>query len=644
MHPVTIGTAGHIDHGKSALVRALTGIDPDRLAEEQRRGMTLDLGFAHLDLPGGLRVGIVDVPGHEALVHNMLAGAGGIDLVVLVVDAGEGPMPQTREHLDILRFMPISGGVVVITKVDLSPDPEWLEAVEEEVTRLVAGTALESAPVVRVSARTGAGLARLVEELDRLAAAVPARPSDGPVRLPVDRSFTMPGFGTVVTGTLWSGTVRAGDAMIVLPSSAPVRVRGLQVHGTPVSEARAGGRVAVNVAGVEKEEVQRGDVLATPGAFRITDRIDVHLRLLPGAPALRQADRVHLHIGSGSAVARVSLVGRPRLDPGEESLARLRLDRPVVAVHGDPFVIRRYSPPRTLGGGRVIDPSPGLRRKAEGTLEAAASAGPAALVMAAVAAHGQAGMIPGEAAAAAGVDTGTAEAIVSAALGSGHLVRVGDRLFAASAVEAMRRTVEEVLRSYHREAPWRQGMPREDLKSRAAAGAGRLFDTVLADLIRSGQAVEGRGFVWLSGHSAVRSESDERTRRALLDALEKGGFSPPGLDELRRVSNPDSVSRMLQSLVDDGLVVQAADLRFTASTVEAARRTVLEMLQGGQEVTVASLRDRLGTSRRYALALMEYLDAQRVTRRVGDRRVQGPRAGVATGEPGSVATPPPSDR
>ena len=267
MRPVTIGTAGHIDHGKSALVHALTGIDPDRLAEEQRRGMTLDLGFAHLDLPSGQRVGIVDVPGHEALIHNMLAGAGGIDLVMLVVAADEGVMPQTREHLDIARFLPIAGGVVVLTKIDLVQDSEWLAAVEEEVRSLVAGTVLESAPVVGVSARTGVGLPDLVATLDRLVASVPDRPADGPVRLPIDRSFTIQGFGTVVTGTLWTGTIRQGDLLRILPQGRDVRVRGVQVHGQLVAEARAGSRVAANLAGVEKDEVGRGDVLSTSDAL-----------------------------------------------------------------------------------------------------------------------------------------------------------------------------------------------------------------------------------------------------------------------------------------------------------------------------------------------------------------------------------------
>jgi selenocysteine-specific elongation factor len=348
MRPVTVGTAGHIDHGKSALVHALTGTDPDRLAEEQRRGMTLDLGFAHLDLPGGRRIGIVDVPGHEALVHNMLAGAGGIDLVLLVVAADEGAMPQTREHLDIVRFLRLTGGVVVLTKVDLVDDADWIAAVEEDLRALVAGTPLERAPVVRVSAKTGAGIGTLVEVLDRLAADVRPRPIDGPARLPVDRSFTMQGFGTVVTGTLWSGSIRPGDALALLPRGRGVRVRGVEVHGETADVALAGTRVAVNLAGIEKDEAERGDMLVTPGAFRPTDRLDVRLRLLQGAPELKHASRVHLHLGSGTVVARVALAGRNRLEPGEEALAQLRLAAPVVAVHGDAFVVRRYSPTRRV--------------------------------------------------------------------------------------------------------------------------------------------------------------------------------------------------------------------------------------------------------------------------------------------------------
>lgn len=630
MRPVTVGTAGHIDHGKSALVRALTGIDPDRLAEEQRRGMTLDLGFAHLDLPGGRRIGIIDVPGHEALIHNMLAGAGGIDLVMLVVAVDEGVMPQTREHLDILRFLRLAGGLVVLTKMDLAPDPEWVAAVRDDVTALVAGTVLEDAPVVPVSARTGAGLPDLIAALDRLVAAVPVRPADGPVRLPVDRSFTIQGFGTVVTGTLWSGTIRSGDLLTVLPAARDVRVRGVQVHGERMPEASAGSRVAVNLAGVQKDEIERGDVLAIPGAFRPTDRLDVRLRLLPGAPALRHATRLHVHLGAGQTIGRVALVDRPRLEPGQEGLAQLRLDRPVVAVHGDRFVVRRYSPTQTIGGGVVLNASPSSRPRGARTaavLEAVDRAGPPALVVAAVASRGQDGLLRAEAPAAAGLDGPAAASATSAALSDGSIVELGDRLFAGSVVDELRRRVEETLGAYHRQIPWRRGMPREELKSRVSAGTGdRLFDMMVAGLRDAGRITDQRGLLALAAYEPVRTEADERARAALLAALERGGVAPPAVDELRRLAG-EAGDRMLQALLDEGMVTQVGpDLRFATVEAERVRRTVVGMLRHGDEVTVASLRDRLQTSRRYALALLEYLDAVRVTRRVGDRRALGPHA------------------
>ncbi len=636
MQPVTVGTAGHIDHGKSALVRALTGIDPDRLAEEQRRGMTLDLGFAHLDLPSGRRIGIVDVPGHEALIHNMLAGAGGLDLVMLVVAADEGAMPQTREHLDILRFLRSSGGVVVLTKIDLVSDPEWVAAVQDDLARLVAGTVLKDAPMVQVSARTGAGLPGLIATLDRLAAAVPSKPTDGPVRLPIDRSFTMQGFGTVVTGTLWSGTIRAGDQLTVLPDARDVRVRGVQVHGEAVPAASAGSRVAVNLSGIEKGEVARGDVLATRGAFRPTDRLDVRLRLLPGAAAVRHSSRLHVHLGAGATVGRVALVDRARLEPGAEGLAQLRLERPIVAVHGDRFVVRRYSPPQTLGGGGVLDASPPARRRGARTaeaLEAVDQAGPAALVVAAVAACGQAGMVAADAAAAAGLEGPAAASALRAALADGRLVELGDRVFARSVADDVQRRIAEALQSHHQRMPWRLGMPREDLKSRVASGGGdRLFDAVLGELRRSGRIADPHGLIALAGHAPRVAEADQRLRAALLASIERNDASPPTLDDLHRLGDRAAVDRMLQALIDDGVIVAVSpDLRFAAPAVERVRRIVVEMLQHGGDVTVATLRDRLQTSRKYALALLEYLDSVRVTRRVGDRRVAGPRAGEPLG-------------
>ncbi len=344
-----VGTAGHIDHGKSALVKALTGTDPDRLEEEKRRGMTIDLGFAHFDLPSGRRVGIVDVPGHERLIRNMLAGATGIDLVLLVVAADEGVMPQTREHLDILRFLRLERGIVVLNKVDLVDDPEWLSLVTEDVRALVAGTFLEGAPVIRVSARTGAGLPDLVEAIEAALVHASPRQVDAPTRMPIDRSFTMAGFGTVVTGTLWAGRIRAGDMLELLPEGRGVRVRHVQSHGVSVAEVVAGQRAALNVVGATKEDIQRGHVLTTPGSQRPTALLDVRVRLLAGAPPLGHHERVRVYIGADEVIGRVRLLDRSRLGPGETAVAQLRLERPAVAARGDEFVLRRYSPMVTIG-------------------------------------------------------------------------------------------------------------------------------------------------------------------------------------------------------------------------------------------------------------------------------------------------------
>lgn len=631
MRPVTVGTAGHIDHGKSAIVRALTGIDPDRLAEEQRRGMTLDLGFAHLDLPSGRRIGIVDVPGHEALIHNMLAGSGGIDLVMLVVAADEGAMPQTREHLDILRFLRLAGGVIVLNKSDLALDPDWVAAVRDDLEQLVVGTPLEGAPLIAASAKTGAGLPDLVAALDRVAATVSERPAGGPVRLPVDRSFVMQGFGTVVTGTLWSGSIRPGDLLTVLPVGRDVRVRGVQVHGEAVQQAYPGSRVAANLAGIEKDDIVRGDVLATSGAFRPTDRLDVRLRLLPGAPGLAHASRLHVHLGSGDVVGRVALLDGRRLAPGAEALAQLRLERPVVAVHGDRFVVRRYSPRQTVGGGVVLNPSPPSRARATksaAVLTAVDRGGPAALLTEAVAARGSAGLSRAEAIATAGLDgSGGVEAVANA-LADGRLVEIGDRFVAARVVDVVRLGIEEALGAYHQQAPWRHGMPREELKSRVAGSAGdRLFDATLTGLREAGRIVDRRGLLALSAHSPRITDNETRTKGALLAALERGAAAPPSLDDLRRMGDAPVVDRMLQVLTDEGLITSISqDLRVASVALERTRQIVVEMLRDGREVTVASLRDRLGTSRKYALALLEYLDGIRVTRRIGDRRALGPRA------------------
>src|SRR3989442_6748753 len=325
--------------------------------------MTIDLGFAHFDLPSGRRAGIVDVPGHERLIKNMLAGATGIDLVLLVIAADEGVMPQTREHLDILRFLPVRVGIVVHNKIDLVEDSSWLGLVKEDVVAIVAGPFLEGSPIVEVSAKTGKGISALVQTMDQMLDRIPARQVDEPVRLPVDRAFTMAGFGTIVTGTLWSGRIAVGDTLELLPQGTQVRVRGVQSHGESVAAGIAGARVAVNLAGIEKNEVERGNVLVAPGVFRPTNLIDVPIRLLAGAPALPHLARIRLYLGSDEAIGRLSLLDRPRLEAGGSAVAQVRLETSVVAATGDPFVIRRFSPMITAGGGEVINAHPPRRRR-----------------------------------------------------------------------------------------------------------------------------------------------------------------------------------------------------------------------------------------------------------------------------------------
>jgi selenocysteine-specific elongation factor len=630
VHPAAgavIGTAGHIDHGKSALVTALTGIDPDRLEEEKRRGMTIDLGFAHLDLPDGRRVGVVDVPGHERLIKNMLAGAAGLDLVLLVIAADEGVMPQTREHLDILRFLRVQRGLVVLNKMDLVADPDWLALVEDDVRALCAGTFLAEAPVLRVSAKSGAGLADLVAAIARALDEVPGRDAAGPARLPVDRSFTMEGFGTVVTGTLWSGRVRAGDVLQMLPAGREVRVRQLQTHGVAVDEARAGQRVALNLTGVGRDDVVRGNVLAAPRSIEPARVIDVRIRLLHGVPPLPYRGRVRVYIGADEVIGRVRLLDRMRLEPGESAAVQLMLERPAVAVRGDPFVLRRYSPMTTIGGGEVIASPAPLRRRGHTSAAAVAAletSGLDARVLAAVRASGAAGTsvdalspLLGE-----GRDRVAAEADLLTA--SAAVVSIRGRLFAAAAAAALREAVLKTLAGYHAERPWRIGMPRDELKAGAFTGGddrlyGHVFDALVeaGDVVVDGDQVRARGFV------PARSAAEESAAAMLDRAYREGRYAPPDrADALALAADRAAGERMLQALFDEGVLVDVGSgVVFHRDVVADVEHRVRDHLARHGEITVASLRDLLGSSRKFTLVLLEYFDARRVTRRVGDKRV-----------------------
>ncbi len=622
-----VGTAGHIDHGKSALVKALTGVDPDRLAEEKRRGMTIDLGFAHFDLPSGRRVGIVDVPGHERLIKNMLAGATGVDLVLLVIAADESVMPQTREHLDILRFLRVRRGLVVLNKIDLVSDPEWLTLVREEIAALCAGTFLEGAPVLPVSARTGAGIPELVAAMDSALQNGAPRDMDAPARLPVDRSFTMTGFGTVVTGTLWAGRIRTGDLLELLPPGREARVRQVQSHGVVVEEAHAGQRVALNLVGIAKREVIRGHVLASPHSFRPTTVLDVRVRLLPEAPPLSHHGRIRLYVGADEVIGRVRLLDRERLTPGDTAVAQVRLERPTVAARGDPFVLRRYSPMATIGGGEVIAPQTPLRRRGHASAQAVMAeetSGFDARVAAALRTAGRHGTTTDALALEVGATRDRVAVQISALAESREALQVQGRLFARAVADEIRAGLLQTLRAYHAATPWRIGMPRDDLKGRTfGVGDDRLYGHVLDGLAGDGLVMLQGEFVRLGEFSPVRTPADAAAAASLEDLYRRDRYAPPGRDDaLSHVPDRAAGDRMFQTLLDEGVLVDVGGgVVFHREVLEEIETRVVAHIRERGEITVAALRDQLGSSRKFTLTVLEHFDARHLTRRVGDKRV-----------------------
>ncbi|MBI2973496.1 MAG: selenocysteine-specific translation elongation factor [Armatimonadetes bacterium] len=588
--------------------------------------MTIDLGFAHFDLPSERRVGIVDVPGHERLIKNMLAGATGIDLVLFVVAADEGVMPQTREHLDILRYLPVHTGIVVLNKIDLLSDGDWLALVKDDLRALTAGTFLEQAPVLEVSAKTGEGIPVLIETIDQMLDPIPARSVDAPVRLPIDRAFVMAGFGTVVTGTLWSGRISAGNVLEILPEKIQVRVRGVQSHGQEVGAGLAGSRVAVNLVGIEKEAIRRGDVLATADVFKPTELMDVRIRLLPGAPALAHQGRVRLYLGSGETIGRVSLLDRQRLEPGETAIAQARLETPMVAAAGDPFVLRRYSPMTTIGGGEVLSPHAPKRRPLAESVKAIeeATSGLAARLEDVLVNVGRTGATTNELARELAAGKTDVESLIREMEPAGKVISVRGRLFHVQAVQDVAAAIRREIDVHHAAAPWRPGIPKDELKTKAfVSGDNRLYAHVLDELIAEGEFEDLGLFIRRKGFVRQLSADDLRLRDQIAAALKRGQFAPPLRGELAAfMPGRDVFDRIFQTLLDEGLVVEVGDgVVFHRDPLEEIKRiTAAEVAEKGS-VTVASLRDRLGTSRKFALTVLEYFDTIKLTRRVGDARV-----------------------
>jgi selenocysteine-specific elongation factor len=626
---VVVGTAGHIDHGKTSLVKALTGIDTDRLPEEKARGITIDLGFAFLEEPGGLTIEIVDVPGHERFVKNMLAGVGGIDLAMLVIAADEGVMPQTREHLAICSLLHIRAGLIALTKADLV-EPDWLELVREDVAGAVRDTFLAGAPILPVSAKTGQGLDDLRAALHALAQSVPQRGTDQLPRLPIDRVFTVKGFGTVVTGTLTAGALGVDDRVEVFPRKTEAKIRGLQTHGHPVTSARAGQRTAVNLQGLERAAIGRGDVVGLPGTLVPSLLVDGTLELLKDAARpLRSRARVRFHVGTSEIMARALLLDRTELAPGETSFARFRLEGPLVARPGDRFVVRSYSPVVTIGGGTLLDVDPPrFKRKGPALvahLTLLQTGNPEAVLEEHVRHVGAAGVRLATLAGRVPFGPAQLRSLLDALQGAGRVIAVDrDWFIHPESFARLRTLVVEALTAFHHASPLKPGMSREELRSRAGGADERVFAFLLSALAADGTVKTERDKVRLASHEVRLSPDQQRIIDRLEDDFLRAEAAPPSAEEAlgRAGLGGDEEHELFQVLVQAGKLVRVKEsLFFHARALDTIQTKLVALLRERKEIGPADIKDLLGISRKYAIPLLEFFDQRRVTARVGERRI-----------------------
>jgi selenocysteine-specific elongation factor len=627
---IIVGTAGHIDHGKTALVKALTGIDADRWEEEKRRGITIDLGFAHLDLGSDLRLGFIDVPGHERFVKNMLAGAGGIDLLLLVVAADESIMPQTREHFDICRLLEIRQGLVALTKADLV-EPELIDLVKMEVEDYLAGSFLEGAPLVAVSSKTGQGLDQLLAVLRQKAEAIPPKNGAGHFRLPIDRAFAMKGFGTVVTGTLVSGSLEVESEVEVHPSGRRVRVRGIQVHGQASPRAIAGQRTAANLAAIDVEELERGMALAAPGRFQPTSVVDCLLNLLPSAKPLKHGAPLHFHSGTAETVAKVRFHDqRPRLKPGEQAFARIETEKALLALPGDRFIVRQFSPLVTIGGGVVLDSQPPLRRALKsriGALEAFAKGNPEESLDVLLR-ESPFGMGAEDLITRTAWSPETLRTASKALERNQNAVRISEEppwLAHAEGVRDSAAAAIDFLTRFHRQNPLSHGAPKEELRSSVFPKAPVFFvEALLARLAKERKIAVESDLVRLAAHRIVLREDEQQARDKMVSAFQQASLKVPGLrDFLPKLSiDPGRAGKLLQVLLREGVLVRVSDdLVFHATSIAELKQLLASHKQQSDRINVPEFKDLAGISRKYAIPLLEYLDREKITRRVGDSRV-----------------------
>lgn len=622
---VVIGTAGHVDHGKTELVRALTGHDTDRLPEEKRRGISIDLGFAQFRLPSGRRAAIVDVPGHERFVKNMVAGVTGIDLALLVIAADEGVMPQTEEHLDILKLLGVASGIVAVTKIDLV-EREWLQLVEEEIYEAVAGSPFEAAPLIKVSSRTGEGLDQLRQTIDQLLPKIAVKNESALPRLPIDRVFSVAGFGTVVTGTLIAGSIHLDDRLELQPSNQEVRVRQLQVHGQRVETAVAGQRVAVNIVGASPEP-HRGQVLVQPGSFRPTQLFAAALQLLSKSAGVRSGTRVRLHVGTSEVLGRLTLLDRNELVPGHRCYALFRTEEPVVVTRGDRYIIRSYSPMRTIGGGRILDVDYRYRRWREETsqaLELLEHGNFEDVVLLALHRENSIVNIQNLQKRLAAPYAEVAAAIKKLA-GDGRAIVVGEAaVIAAGIFERLAGKIGDRLSQFHRQQPLRPGMPREELRAELAPGADpKQFGELLNRLAAGGKLTVESELVRLPDYRPQLNPQLSSALTALRELYRSSGAAPPDLDTAAAAVGIDKseARSLIDLLVGNGDLIGISEgLYYTAPVYAQLTGKVCTLIARNGPQTVAEIRDHLATSRKFVVPLLEHLDVKKITRRVGDRR------------------------
>jgi selenocysteine-specific elongation factor len=630
---VILGTAGHVDHGKTSLIRALTGIDTDRLKEEKERGITIELGFAYLDLPCGHRLGIVDVPGHEKFVRNMVAGASGMDLVAFIIAADEGIMPQSREHFEICRLLGIQRGLIIITKKDMV-EPEWLELVTEDVKSFFAGSFLESAPLLTVSSTSGEGIEEVRAALDTLVKASDFTEPYGPFRLPVDRVFTMKGFGTVITGTAISGRIQSGDEIMLYPSRKTGKIRGIQVHSKDTPEAEAGHRTAINVQGLEKEAISRGEMAASVDCLQPSYLLDAQFYYLESAKKpYKNRTRVRVHIGTAELMGRIVLLNHEELEPGSEADVQILLEEQVGCWPGDRYVVRSYSPIHTIGGGLVLNGSPRKRKRfrAENRdiFKTYRDNNPEDLALLHILESGYNGLTLDRLAVKMGIFGKRLKKIVQQPLSARKLILIEQdkqRMVSAAVYEKLAEKLHTVLTTYHHENPLKPGLPKEDLRSRLYRRLDqRLFQFLLNDMLKKGEICQDQALIRLTGHKVSLKEDEKNLHKELETFYRQADLAPPTIKEVMAKFNrypQDLLKEVLAIMVrDNALAKVSEDLYFYKPAMEKLKEKLVTLLVSQGEIDTPAFKDMTGLSRKFSIPLLEYFDKTKVTIRVGDKRI-----------------------